>query len=118
MWASGSMNCQGNHTVMQVFDQTNWKEKLSTLHEHAWLKWDAGKHDSRVKLPGQLQPQKPGEIPQHIFDLLEPIVQNMPPKQSYHVPAGNSKLDHKKFKKSKKDKKDKKDKKEKKKNKK
>ena len=68
----------------QVFDRDDWKEKLRKVHEHAWTKWEiAVEHKDALKLPPGTSSQRPGEIPQEIFDALQPIVAGLEVKKRY-----------------------------------
>lgn len=70
----------------QVFSRDDWKEKLCTVHEHAWLKWEIAKDHmgDALKLSAGIVPQKPGEVPEHIFDELQAIVDGLQEKKRYH----------------------------------
>ena len=73
-----------NKSYSQTFTLSNWKEKLSAVHSHAWTKWELSQPFVDVlRLPDGASAQTTGVIPQHIVDALAPIMENMPVKKKY-----------------------------------
>ena len=53
-----------------------WREALQMVHSHNWNKF-------LLLNPAAPNAQTPGEIPDHIYEALEPTVKNLPPVKRY-----------------------------------
>ena len=67
-----------NLSFSKVFTRETWRESLQTVHEHAWSKWRLVKDLYPADRPEQT------EVPEEVFNLLEPIVANLPEPVDYH----------------------------------
>ena len=75
-----------NQHYSQVFTLLNWQDKLKAVHAHAWTKWELSQpYCTGLKLPAGVEPQTPGEVPQHILDELAPRMMDLPAKKSYYA---------------------------------
>lgn len=73
-----------NMSFSSSFAKKDWKECLCLVHANAWEKWEIAKGTtSEVKLPRGMKPQKPGVISEAVFDLLTPVIADMPPAKQY-----------------------------------
>ena len=63
------------------FKARPWREALTQVHQFNWEKFHLVK--DQISLPSSLEVQKPGKVPDHVFEALEPIINKMEEPKSY-----------------------------------
>ena len=59
--------------------EVSWKSALNAVHQRVWEKYDLVKPHLDI----QMTPQKPGEVPQFVMDLLRPHISDLPARKEY-----------------------------------
>ena len=62
---------------------SEWKSKLSEVHDWMWTKWSYVKKDKPFRLGKKQVEQTPGVIKDDVARSLESVVSELPPKIKY-----------------------------------
>ncbi|CAK9040471.1 Uncharacterized protein SCF082_LOCUS29971 [Durusdinium trenchii] len=63
------------------FRMRTWQDALRTVHEHNWKKWGLVKEENPLP-PGKVE-QVPGDVPQWVFEALQPAIDKLPEVRRY-----------------------------------
>lgn len=62
--------------------ESDWQEKLKTIHHWAWTKWSLAM-DLNLELPEGKSAQEPGQVEESLFTALQGVIKSLPDKTVY-----------------------------------